>query len=71
MGDKKQQQASREFGIKLAKALRQRAGEAAKENGLDSRFVMLGAADYLKETAEFQLDPPIDPSQADFRDRSN
>jgi hypothetical protein len=71
VSEKKKQQDSKEFGIKLAKALRQRATEAASEHELDPRFVMLGAAEYLRKTAEFQLDSPIDPSQTDFGDRSN
>jgi len=45
----RQEQRSREFGIKLAQALRQRAVEAAKEHDLDARYVALGAAEYLRE----------------------
>ena len=71
MSEGKHRQDSKEFGIKLAKAVRERATEAANEHDLDARYVMLGAAEYLRKTAEAQLDPPIDLSQTDPGRRKN
>ena len=71
MSERKQREDSKEFGIKLAKAVRERATEAANEHDLDARYVMLGAAKYLSETAEAQLDPPIDLSKTDLDHRKN
>jgi hypothetical protein len=65
------EQASREFGIKFAKALREKAHEAGKQHDLDPRYIMLGAADYLRKDAEFKIDPPIDTSRADPEERDN
>lgn len=67
----RQEQRSREFGIKLAKALRQRALEAAKEHDLDARYVALGAAEYLRKRAESELKPSIDTSRTDPAEREN
>ena len=67
----RQEQRSREFGIKLAQALRQRAVEAATEHDLDARYVALGAAEYLRKRAEFELNPPIDTSRTDPGEREN
>jgi hypothetical protein len=69
VNDKEQQ--SREFGVKLAKALEQRAREAAAEADLDHRYVILGAADHLHSEASFRLDPPIDSARVDAEERSN
>ena len=52
------EQRSREFGIKFAKALRDKAREAAAEHDLDARYIMLGAAEYLREDAELRIAPP-------------
>lgn len=71
MSEKKRQQASREFGVKLARAVGMRAADAAKHDDLDARFVMLGAAEYLKEKAELQLDPPLDSTQTGAAKRRN
>jgi hypothetical protein len=62
---------SREFGVKLARALRQRAIEAASEHVVDARYVMLGAAEYLRETAERQLNPELDDSRTAADEREN
>jgi len=70
VGERERQQRSREFGIKLAKVLRQRAGEAAQED-LDARYVMLGPAEYLRDAAHFQINPPIDDARIDPDERSN
>ncbi len=69
--ERERQQRSREFGIKLAKVLRHRAQETREEFGLDPRYVILGAAEYLRETAEFQIDPPLDHSAVEPDDRLN
>jgi len=69
--ERERQQRSREFGIKLAKALRQRAVDARHEHDLDPRYVMLGAGDYLHDTADFQLDPPLDDAHANPDKRAN
>ena len=70
MGRNKEQ-ASREFGIKFAKALREKASEAAAEHDLDARYIVLGAAEYLRKDAEFRLDPPLDTSRTNPREREN
>ena len=62
---------SRDFGRKLGKALKERAVDSSSEHDLDSRYVMLGAADYLRETAEFELEPPIDSARTDTEERRN
>jgi len=62
---------SRDFGRKLAAALKERAVKSRAEHDLDPRYVMLGAADYLRETAEFQLDPPVDRARTDTEERRN
>ena len=67
MGRNKEQ-ASREFGIKFAKALRDKAGEAAAEHDLDARYIMLGAAEYLRKGAEAL---PLDPSRTNPEEREN
>ena len=67
----RQEQRSREFGIKLAQALRRRAVEAANEHDLDARYVALGAAEYLRKRAEFELKPSIDVSRTDPAEREN
>jgi hypothetical protein len=69
--EKERQQRSKEFGIKLAKALSDRASETRREHDLDPRYVMLGAAEYLRKAAEFQIDPPLDPGRTDPHDRRN
>lgn len=71
MSASRQRQESEEFGIKLAKALRDRAVEAANEHDFDARYVMLGAAEYLCKTAEAQLDPPLDLRNTDPKRRRN
>ena len=48
------EQRSREFGVKFAKALRAKAGEAASEYDLDARYIVLGAAEYLRRDAELR-----------------
>jgi hypothetical protein len=68
--ERERQQRSREFGIKLAKVLRQRAVEARHEE-LDARYVMLGAAEYLRDAADFQINPPIDAARVDPDERLN
>jgi hypothetical protein len=70
MRERERQQRSREFGIKLAKVLRQRAVEARHE-GLDARYVMVGAADYLRDAADVQIDAPIDDARVDPGERLN
>jgi hypothetical protein len=69
--ERERQQRSRELGIKLAKARRQRAAEARHEQDLDARYVMLGAADYLREAADFQINAPIDDARVDPEERLN
>jgi hypothetical protein len=71
VSDRERQQRSKAFGIKLAKALRERAIEARREHALDDRYVLLGAADYLRDAAEFQLSPPIDEANVDPDERLN
>lgn len=71
MRERERQQRSKEFGIKLAKLLRRRATEAKAEANLDPRYVMLGAAEYLRKQAEFQIDPPIDTARVEPEDRRN
>ena len=65
------EQRSREFGIQFAKALRDKAGEAAAEHDLDPRYIVLGAAEYLRRDAEFRLDPPLDSTRTDPEEREN
>lgn len=65
------EQRSREFGIKFAKALRDKAGEAAAEHDLDARYIVLGAAEYLSKDAEFRIDPRLDPSRTGPAEREN
>jgi hypothetical protein len=67
-------QASREFGIKFARALRDHAREAAAEHDLDDRYICLGAAEYLRQDAESRLRPQpdqIDPSRTTPEEREN
>ena len=72
MGEADRKQRSRQFGVKLAKLLKARAAEAAQTTDpLDPRHVMLGAADYLRDEAAFQIDPPIDATRTDPDDRRN
>jgi hypothetical protein len=70
VSERQRQQRSREFGIKLAKVLRQRAAEARHED-LDARYVMLGAAEYLRDAADVQINPPIDDAHVDPDERLN
>jgi hypothetical protein len=65
------EQRSREFGVEFAKALRDKAREAAATHDLDARYVMLGAADYLRKDAEFRLDPPLNPARTRDDERQN
>jgi hypothetical protein len=65
------EQRSRELGIKFAKALRDRAREAAATHDLDARYVMLGAAEYLRKDAEFRLHPPLNPARTRDDEREN
>ena len=65
------EQRSREFGIRLAKVLRDRAAEAAVEHDLDVRYVVLGAGEYLRRDAKFRLDPPLDSSRTNLEERGN
>jgi hypothetical protein len=71
MKESQLRQNSEEFGVKLAKAVRQRALEAAGEHQLDARYVMRGAAEYLSKTAESQINPPLDPAQTREDRREN
>jgi hypothetical protein len=71
MGEAERRQRSKEFGIQLAKLLVRRAEEARGEGDLDPRYVVLGAAEYLGDRADFQIDPPLDLLHADAADRSN
>jgi hypothetical protein len=71
MTEGERRQRSREFGVQLAKALRDRATEARQRDDLDPRYVMLGAADYLRNLAEIQIDPPIDEGKVDPDERLN
>jgi hypothetical protein len=71
MGEAERRQRSKEFGIQLAKLLVTRAEEARAEADLDPRYVVLGAAEYLGDRADFQIDPPLDLLNADAADRSN
>lgn len=68
MGEERRQQVSKEFGIKLAKALRQRTAEVAPTNGLDARFVLIGAAEYLRKMADASAEELLDPSDLEGRD---
>jgi hypothetical protein len=68
---RERQQRSREFGIKLAKGLRDRATEARREHDLDPRYVMLGAGDYLRQAAEAQINSPLDGTRVDPDERAN
>jgi hypothetical protein len=70
MGRNKQQE-SREFGIKFAKALRVSAREAADAHDLDDRYIVLGAAEYLRKDAEFRLDLPLNPARTRDDEREN
>jgi len=70
MGRNRQQEA-REFGIKFAKALRDAASEAAAEHDLDDRYIVLGAAEYLRKDAEFRLDPPLNVARTRDDEREN
>jgi hypothetical protein len=65
------EQRSRELGIKFAKALREKAREAAAEHDLDARYVMLGAAEYLRRDAEFRLDPSLNSERTRDDERLN
>ncbi len=67
--EREREQRSPEFGIKLAKVLRHRAQEVREEFDLDPRYVILGAAEYLRETAESQIDPPLDEPAVDPNER--
>jgi hypothetical protein len=67
----KKEQLSREFGIKFAQALRDKAREAAAKHDLDDRYIVLGAAEYLRKDAEFRLDPPINPERTRDDEREN
>lgn len=67
--ERERQQRSKEFGVKLAKALRQRAAETRSDGDLDPRYVVLGAAEYLRDAAEFQINPPVDGSRVDPEER--
>jgi len=64
-------QRSREFGIKLAKALGQRANEARRDHDLDVGYVMLGAAEYLRKAADSRTNAPIDDANVAPDDRVN
>jgi hypothetical protein len=69
--ERERQQRSREFGIQLAKALRQRATEARREHDLDPGYVMLGAGDYLREAADVQINSPLDGARVEPDERLN
>jgi hypothetical protein len=71
MDERERRQQSREFGIKLATLLQNRAYETRREHGLDPRYVMRGAADYLRERAEIQINPPLDNTLTDPDQRRN
>ena len=71
MNERELRQNSEEFGVKLAKAVSQRALEAAREHQLDARYVMRGAAEYLSKKAESQINPPLDLSETDEDRRQN
>jgi hypothetical protein len=62
---------SREFGIKLAKALRTWAAEARHDHDLDARYVILDAAEYLRDAADFQINPTLDDTNVDPDQRVN
>ncbi len=68
MSETQRQQLSKEFGIKLAKALRQRTAEVAPTNDLDARFVLIGAAEYLRKMADASAEELFDPSDPEGRD---
>jgi hypothetical protein len=68
MSEKQRQQLSKEFGIKLAQALKQRAAAAAPTNDLDARFVLIGAAEYLKKMADGSAEDLLDPGDLSGRD---
>jgi hypothetical protein len=66
-----QQQASKEFGIKLAKALIEHARAQAPEHELDPRAIVLGASDYLAKHTELWRSSPLDVRDVAPERRSN
>lgn len=66
-----QAQASKEFGVKLAKALIEHAWAQAPEHHLDPRATILGASDYLAKHTQFWRSSPLDPTDVAPERRSN
>ena len=69
MGDREQR--SKELGVKLAKALIEHANTVQGEVNVDTRYVMLGAAEYLHKASEVSLNPPLDPRRTAHDERQN
>jgi hypothetical protein len=65
------EQASKEFGIKLAKALIEHARVQAPAHQLDPRATILGASDYLAKHTEFWRSSPLDVGEVAPERRSN